>query len=479
MSAHATLAPRRALLDVAVQLGGRVLNLGLGIVVTALIARALGGEDFGRWSTIFVVVQIARYFTDAGLEQVTVQGVVRDPAREPEHLGALVALRAMIAVPVTLACAGATLVLLEGRQVTTAGLIVSATVLLAAPGSLHVAFQLRVRNDLSVVVMTLNSVLWTGAVIAIAASHGRMVPLAVAFLGVAVLTVVLEVALTLRLVPVRFRGSRALWSKLLRVGVPIAIGGLLILAYGRIDQVIVFEQSGARQAGLYAAVYRILDQVQFLPIAITTTLFPLMAASASQDRERIRRLVTLAGEYLAMASLGVLAVTLVAAAPIVRFLFGREFADAAPALPILMGAFAVICFGYLSGQLVVVYGLQRTFIRYALVALVVNVALNLLLVPRYGFLAAAWLTLGTELLVTGLAGRAVLRAMGFRPPLGRMLRTVPAAAVLALGLAGLRASGAPLAVLLVAAALAYPALLTALRVLDLRELAAVLWRRQP
>ena len=79
--------------------------------------------------------------------------------------------------------------------------------------------------------------------------------------------------------------------------------------------------------------------------------------------------------------------------PAVELVFGREFAPAADAVPILAGAFAVMCIGYLTGNVMLV--MQRTR-RQALIAaagLVVNVAGNLILVPRYGFLAAAWMTL--------------------------------------------------------------------------------------
>ena len=74
-----------------------------------------------------------------------------------------------------------------------------------------------------------------------------------------------------------------------------------------------------------------------------------------------------------------------------------------------MAAFAVICFGYLGGNLVVLLELQRLFVRNAAIALVFNVVLNLLLIPPYGFLAAAWVTLATEILVVSLDPRG-------RPP---------------------------------------------------------------
>ena len=144
----------------------------------------------------------------------------------------------------------------------------------------------------------------------------------------------------------------------------------------------------------------------------------------------MRQLVQLATEYLAMASFPLFAFVLVAAEPIVRLLFGEEFVRGADALRVLMAAFLVICFGYVGGWMTVVLKLQKQFIRFALIALVFNVALNLILIPKYGYMAAAWLTLGTELLVQSLTLGLVFRRLELRPRFSRFARTALAAAAM-------------------------------------------------
>jgi O-antigen/teichoic acid export membrane protein len=180
-----------------------------------------------------------------------------------------------------------------------------------------------------------------------------------------------------------------------------------------------------------------------------------------------------------VVALPALGVALAASGPAIELLFGSEFAGAAPALPILMGAFVVICFGYLSGNMVIVLGLQRRYLAYALIGLFFNVCLNLLLLPRYGFLAAAWTTLATELAVVSLAWGAVLSELHFRPKLGRAFRAVLATTAMTLLLLGLRQIGTPAVPLLLAAPLSYPPLALlfgAISLEDLRELQAM--RRQ-
>jgi len=466
----------RAIRDVIRQLIGRVLNLGLGVVVTAVIARALGDAGFGEWSSVLVVVQIAAYLADLGLEQVGVRRAAAEPEREAEWIGATIALRALVSLPATLISILVALLIAENDGMTIAGLLVSTTILLSGPNTIRALLQLRLRNDVNVAVMTFSSLVWGGAAVAVAATGGGLVALAVAFVAAALATTVLQVWLGLRAGPVALFGSRHLWKPLARVGLPLATAGVLVLAYARIDQILVFELAGARDAGLYAAVYRILEQAHFLPLTVSMTLLPLVSAAHPADPARVRELLQTTVNYLAVVALPALGVALAAAGPAIELLYGREFADAAPALPVLMGAFVVICFGYLSGNMIVVLGLQRRFAAYALVGLFFNVGLNLILLPRYGFLAAAWTTLATEVLVVGLAWRAVLGELRFRPRLGRVLRAAIATAAMTLFLLALRAIGIPAALLLLAAALSYPLLALLVRAIslaDLRELRAL------
>jgi O-antigen/teichoic acid export membrane protein len=130
----------------------------------------------------------------------------------------------------------------------------------------------------------------------------------------------------------------------------------------------------------------------------------------------------------------------------------------------------VICFGYLSGNMVVVLKQQKRYMRNAAVGLVVNVGLNLILLPRYGFLAAAWVTLATEVAVVGLNWITVLREMKYRPRVGRLLRTALATAAMCGAVLVVREAGGGLIVLALTAAVTYPPLLWALRALDLGEL---------
>jgi O-antigen/teichoic acid export membrane protein len=155
-----------------------------------------------------------------------------------------------------------------------------------------------------------------------------------------------------------------------------------------------------------------------------------------------------------------------------------SFAPAASALPVLMGAFVSISFGYLVGNMVVILGLQRRYLAYAIVGLIVNVVLNVALIPPFGFRAAASVTLVTEFTVMSLSMRSVLKRLELRPEWDRMRRVAIAAAAMGGAVALAQSGGLPLGVLVALGAALYIGLLFALGAVRPSDVSGFL-RREP
>jgi O-antigen/teichoic acid export membrane protein len=478
VTAHASaVSGRRATADMAVQIVGRLLNLVLGIVATVVLVRALGSTNYGQWATILAVTGLADTAGQLALDRVAIPKAAADPEREPEWLGALLSTRLLIGIPATVIAIAIVLAISTDSEMRTTGLVLSVPIAAGALTALSAVFQLRVRNHVNIAVLTLNSVLWTGSVLALNAAGKSMLPFAVAFAGITVISSVIQAYLGFRRATIRIRASRPLWGQLAKMSVPVALYGLAITAYNRVDQLIVFEFGGSRDAGLYGAIYRLLDQGGFLPTAVVTTLMPILAASYATDPAKVRRLLQLAVDNLGVVALGALGFAIAASEPVIRLLYGEDYTAAAPVLPVLALAYLFICWGYCFGAMIVVLNVQRRLIPYAVTALAVNIGLNLIFVPIFGYAAAAWVTVITEALILYLTVRLVGPQIRFRPQFARVGRATLAAAGMTLGVWLLKEAGVPLAGLLAAAVVAYVGLLLLLRALPVGELLTVVRRR--
>ena len=197
----------------------------------------------------------------------------------------------------------------------------------------------------------------------------------------------------------------------------LTVGRLLDTLYYRVDLWLVALIGGSADAARYAAPYRILDGLQLLPRA-----FGMVALAQSGSREA-RGERPLAPARLAAIAAGMAAVVAVPAAlfarPLLRLTFGAPIAAAAPVLVVLMASSlpGAVVTALLPRSAVLD---SRRFARSMAVALGVNVVLNLLLIPSFGPLGAAWTTLACQ---TGLAVQL------FRLAASGTDRMVPGAAV--------------------------------------------------
>ncbi|MGH2962360.1 MAG: flippase [Solirubrobacterales bacterium] len=453
------------------QFVARGLNLALGVLAVVVLARALGPSGFGVWTTALAFVGVFGILADFGLARIATQRMSAEPEKESDWLGALfgtVTAASVLALAVTVA--GIPLLSDEGdaRLVT---LILAFTLLGVGPGAVAAVFDSRVRAEFRMIILSLNSAAWLGLLFVLDAGDASIVAFAIGFLIINLLTGALGFLVSRRHARISVRRGRALWRPLLRVALPVGIAAGLVVLYYRIDAVLVFNISGSEEAGIYGAAYRFLDPLIFIPTAVVGALFPVVAALHGRDPKRVRELVQHGGEYLVIAALGALGVTIPLSEPIVDLLLGPEFDRTAGLLPILMLGFVFVSLSYLAGSLVPVVGLQWRFVAYAAVGVGVNVALNLALIPPYGAYGAAWATVVTEVVVSGLTLAAVFSALRFSPEVGRVLRATLAAAAMT-GAVALAARLGLVPALLVAAP-TYLGCLVALRVIvpaEVREL---------
>lgn len=470
---------RRAFADIVVQVLARGGNLVLGLVVTVLLVRGLGDAGYGQWTTLLAIVQLAVVFSELGLEPAVVSRAAADPEREGDWIGALVVLRLLLSIPAAIVSAVACVIIADSGAMDLAGILLSLTLLGSVPNVLRAFNQLRVRNDVTMVVLTVNSIGWLAAVVVLAARDGGIVAYAAAFLVVSLLSAGLQAVLSLRQMRQPLGLARDLWRPIVSAGLALGGAGILMSVGSRAPQIFVYELQGDVQAGLYGAASRLFEQSHFIPMAVMTTLLPIMATAQRTDPERAKRVLETAIDYLVMVSLPGVPLAIIAGAQLLEVLFGAEFAAAAPALPILLAAFVLVAVTYPLDNMVIVLGLQKRLILIATTSVTLALVLNPLLINRMGFEGAAWSVLIVEAVVTVLTYRLVSSRLPFRMVTPRLLRIAAAAVVTGLSLWALDALTGSLVLLLAFTAVGYPALLVALRAVNLPELRALARRRPP
>ena len=242
----------------------------------------------------------------------------------------------------------------------------------------------------------------------------------------------------------------------------------------------MFEIAGRAAAGLYGAASKVFDRALVIPGSILATMFPMIAVAYKEDIVRMRGLVQTAVEVLLAATLPFVALVAVIGRPLMRLLFGAEFAPAGPA-PQRADARVRDLGLQLRGR--------RSRDRVAPPAPLHHLrdcrsdpqrGAEPGADPAYGFIAAAWVCLFTEAIVIGLALRAAFTAIDQRLRLGRISRVLAVSATGATAALAARVAGLPLVPIGAAWLLATVCAWLVLRPWPLTELRALMpGRRAP
>ncbi len=201
---------------------------------------------------------------------------------------------------------------------------------------------------------------------------------------------------------------------LLRESLPLFLahsGTLLLL---KIDQLMVFKIGGAHEAGIYAAATRLSEVVYALGPMLVIAFLPRLSESFARDRGRYERQRGVLFGVMTSAAYVSIAGWLLLGPEITHLLYGPAFAAASGVILVHCLAALPFLHGELRNSVLVVERKSYAGAQSALVGVLVNIVLNLLLIPRHGALGAAWATVIAYVIVWfgGSLALPSLRAIG-------------------------------------------------------------------
>ncbi len=194
---------------------------------------------------------------------------------------------------------------------------------------------------------------------------------------------------------------RKVWV-ICKSSLPYALLILLMALYIRADMIIIerFLPDGALEAGKYAAAFRLLDVSNNMSgVLFAGILLPVFGRMLAL-REDIGPIVRLSINILMPLAITMAIAALFYGNDIMNLLYHDTTIHDGRVFAILMMAFPGFCIGYVYATLLTANGSIRQLIRISLVAVVFNLAGNLLFIPVYGILGAAWICCGTQVVIS-------------------------------------------------------------------------------
>ena len=376
----------------------KIIRILTGLFLGIWIARYLGPNDFGVLNYALAYTGLFVLFVNLGLDQIIVREIVKKPKLTNYMLGTAFVLKLSGSI-VAIVSIYISLLFIETDSISKIIIfILSIGFILQSVDVIDYFYQSQVLSKY--VVIARNSAFILSSLVKIyLILHGY----SVAYFAIAGVLDLALASLFLLLIYMKTGGRLLQWKysskiaiRLLMFSWPLALSSFLISIYMRIDQVMIGNMLDAEQVGIYSVAVRLSEFWLFIPAIIISTLMPYFINLREVNNELYYyRLIQL---YSFMFWMGIFVsiATFVFGKDIIILLFGEAYASAYPALVLNIWSGMAISQGLARGIWLIGEDLQKYRLYNNIMGVILNIGLNLLLIPKYGIQGAAVTTLLTQ-----------------------------------------------------------------------------------
>ncbi len=374
----------------------RILRMGVGLFVGVWVARYLGPEQFGLFNYVIAFVTLWTPLAALGLDSIVVRALVRDPHAQNDILGTTFFLKLFGGTLTFLAALGAIVLLRPGNSLDhwLVG-IIAAGMLFQAFDTIDFWFQSQVQSKYTVYARNLSFLLF--ALIRVVLIQKRAPLIAFAWAGMAEIAIasigliVVYHATGKRLKAWKVSIARA--KSLLRDSWALILSGIAIMIYMKIDQIMLGEMLGNQSVGVYAAATKVSEIWYFMPMAISSSVSPaILSAKEISQSAYTQRLQSTFNLLVILACSLSLPISLLSPF-IISVLYGADYASSSQVLAVHIWASVFVFLGVGREIWIVSEGLMTVSFLTTLLGAIINVLMNLYLIPTYHELGAAIATL--------------------------------------------------------------------------------------
>jgi O-antigen/teichoic acid export membrane protein len=379
---------------------GQIINYGEGAIYAILVARYLGANGLGILNLGLALTAVFGVLATFGLTMLTTREVAKDRSLASKYVANLIPMQVLLG----LATIGLIVVLVNAvgysQQTIYVVYILSVGIIVSSLSSLLLAvFQAFEQLEFQSAALVITSVVpLCGVVIAIQL-HLNVVAFALLSLlaggtGSVVGLVYVYATCVRRFFVPRLEADFSFWKGILTEAWPMAATGVGVIIFFRIDVVMISVIHGTTAVGFYSVAYTLSEASLVVPTVFITSLFPVLSRLLRDSKHSFRDVCAQAIKYMIYLALPMAFFVTLWAKPIVSLLYGARFDPSVVALQILIWFAALMYVSAILGTALVAANLQKLGLKITIFSAVLNICLNVILIPKYSYFGASFATVG-------------------------------------------------------------------------------------
>lgn len=389
---------RRIAKNTTVLFVSQIITYVIGFFITIYTVRYLSVEGFGTLSTALALTGIFVVFTDLGLGTLTVREVARDKSLTRKYVGNTTVMKLILSVfTFFLTIATVYIIGYPEQTINVIYIITISFIFNAFSGIFYAIFQSYEKMEYQSVATILNSVVMLiGTLLAIYFKLDVIAFALVYLIANGVNLIYNFVIYTWKFYLPKIEVDLAFWKPTIKEALPLSITSIFAIIVFRVDTVMLSIMKGTVAVGFYNAAYRLMEALIFFPAVYTTSIFPFFSSLYVSSQKPLKSAYEKSFKYLTILSLPISVGTTLLADQIILLIFKTAYTPSILTLQIVIWILPFTFINYILGSLLTSMNKQYTVMKITIACLVLNVGLNLILIPIYSYLGAAFVTVVTD-----------------------------------------------------------------------------------
>ena len=403
----------------------KILSTVLALVSIGFITRYLGRDGFGDYATVLAFFSFFSATLDLGLYSIATREISRKNADEEKIIGNVFALRLVTSSLVIIIAPLLVFFLPYSQEVKNGILLVAISYVMASSYMvLNGIFQKNLRMDKVAITELFGKVVQVVFIIIAVRNNWGFTAIILSLL--INMTIAFSIILFLSRKYIKFSPifDFIYWKKFLKMSFPMGASALVTFLYFKMDTILLSLIKGSEEVGIYNMAYKILENITFFPAMIIGLVLPLFSMYIFNDKKNFRKIADKTAKVFFLLIIPLIVGVLFLAEDIISIIGGESFLISANILRILVFALAFIFFGNFFNSILLSANLQKMLMKILSFCAVFNIIFNLILIPKFSYTGAAFISVATEMLVVLLTAYFVSRKVKYKPSItgwGRVL----------------------------------------------------------
>lgn len=361
----------------------------LSLIYFTYLARSIGTANIGAYSFALTFVGVFGIFIDFGLGPVLTREISKYPEKAQKYFSSILTTKVFLSVfaLTSLFIIFHFLLGIRPLPVSTRYMVYAAAFIIIFD-SFTFTFYSLFRAWQQIYVEALGVVLYQFLIVTLGIYFIFSNKPAIYFIGAVLAGSIFHFVYSLCLliikgkIVVQFDFDWRVVKKLFLISLPFALAAIFYRLNGSIDQTMLEFMAGERYVGWYATAYKLSFALTVLPGAFATSFFPIMSACYLKNLKDLARVFEKAVLYLIVISVPITIGIIVLGKDIVISLYKKSFSASGDALYIFGIGIIFVFLNYPVGNLLNACNRQFRNTVHMGIALLCNVVLNILLIPR-------------------------------------------------------------------------------------------------